>query len=386
MGCKILTKEELVGRLERLWAETAYFPTHFLSKEDLTPFLQADQVWCWEATEIPAEEVPDRLRQDLGELRQKEGRGIGRSLLCLWVSTAHNLETLEWAIGAISLELEVEGLLFDILLREDLEETKLGLLLLVTRHDQSVQKEMPHHSSMALPLPLGWDQSGRVVEGDLEKLRHLLVAGRTSTGIGEYIDSLLRSLLHQDGDQEIRMLLIPSPGGKLLRHAGDPHLLLPTITDTREAVYALQKAVMELEQRRRLFSIAGVKDIQAYNALADTATIPAILVVLEELAGLMNTAANETEEVICQIAQQGHTAGIHLILATKCPDPAVITGFIKLYVPSRISFAVDSAMESRITIDTSGAEHLGEEELLYRPLGVGKPIRLKIEQRHCSGR
>ncbi len=386
MEREMLTKEELVGRLEWLWAEPPYFSTHFLTKEDFTPFLQADQVWCWQATEIPAKEVPDWLRQDLSELRQKEGRGIGRSLLCLWASTAHNLETLEWAIGALGLELEVGDLNFEVLLREDLEETKLGLLLLAVMKNRSTQKEMTHHSSVALPLPLGLDQSGHAVEGDLGKLCHLLVAGRTSTGIGDYIDSLLRSLLHQDGDQEIRMLLISSPGGKLLRHAGDPHLLLPTITDTREAVYALQKAVMELEQRRRLFSMAGVKDIQAYNALADTATIPAILVVLEELAGLMNTAANETEEVICQIAQQGHTAGIHLILATKCPDPAVITGFIKLYVPSRISFAVDSAMESRIIIDTSGAEHLGEEELLYRPLGVGKPIRLKIEQRHCSSR
>lgn len=378
MGAKMLTKGELAGRLEGLWEEPPYFSTHFLTKEDFTPFLRADLVWCWEAAELPAAEAADWLRQNLRELRRREGGGIGRCLLYLWASTAHNLEVLERVIGALSWE--TERMLFDILLREDLEKTELGLLLLAVRADQSVSKETPRHSSGALPLLLGWDQGGHGVAGDLEKLHHLLIAGRVSTGLGEYITFLLEPLLHLAGGQAVQVLLLPSSGGKLLRHAGDPHLLLPVTTDAREAIHALRKAVMELERRHRLFSMSGVKDIQAYNALADTAALPVILVVLEELADMMEAVPDGTEEALCEIARQGHTAGVHLILATSRPSPQVLTGFLKANLPSRIAFAAGSAMESRVMIDASGAERLGEGELLYWPLGETKPIRLRRVQ------
>lgn len=243
-------------------------------------------------------------------------------------------------------------------------------------HGKMTKQEV---SDAVLPLFLGWDQGGHAAVGDMEKLQHLIIAGQTSTGLGDYINSLLRPLLHQASGQEVRLLLIPSPSGKLLRYDGDPHLLFPMPTDTRQAVHALQKALMEMEQRRSIFSTAGVKNLREYNALTGTESMPTILVVLEELAGLMKAAADETEKIICQIARQGHTAGIHMILATRYPVPQVITGLIKANIPSRVAFATGSLMESRVIIDTRGAEHLGEGELIYWPLG-GEHIRLRSVQ------
>lgn len=372
-----LTKQEMAQRLERLEKERPYLSTHFLTKEDFAPFFQADQVWYWETAELPVAEASAWLRRKLEKLRRKKQHVIGRCLLCLWASAAHNLGVLEQVIASLSWE--VENPLFDLLFREDLEETKLGLLLLVSMDARSTSDERLHHSPAVLPLSLGWAQNGHALVGDMEQLRHLLIAGRTSTGLGDYIGSLLQPLLHQDNGQKLRLLLIPSSGGKLLRYADDPHLLFPVPANTQAAGYALQWALMELEQRRRIFSIVGAQDIQTYNALADTETMPTVLVVLEELADLMKTAAHETEKTLCQIAKQGHTAGIHLIVATSHPVPQVITGLLKFDFVSRIAFAANSIVESRVMIDVGGAEHLGEGELLYCPLGARKPIRLQVQ-------
>lgn len=227
-----------------------------------------------------------------------------------------------------------------------------------------------------LPLCLGWDQSGQAVEGHMEKLCHLLIAGGTDTRVEEYTGALLQSLFHQVSPQEVQVILISASNGALLRYDEDPHLLLPVITDPQTAICTLKETVKKLEQRCHAFSVSGVRNIPA-NTLTDTVKMPAVLVVVEELAKLMEAGAEEAERAICQIAQLGLAAGVHLILATERPDPAVITGFIKFNVPSRIAFAVDSAMESRIILDMRGAEQLGEGELLYWPVGLDKPVLLR---------
>ena len=171
-----LTKQEMAQRLERLEKERPYLSTHFLTKEDFTPFFHADQVWYWETAELPVAEASACLRRKLEKLRRKKRHVIGRCLLCLWASAAHNLGVLEQVIASLSWE--VENPLFDLLFREDLEETKLGLLLLVSMDAQSTPDERSPHSPAVLPLSLGRDQNGHALVGDMEQLRHLLICVR----------------------------------------------------------------------------------------------------------------------------------------------------------------------------------------------------------------
>lgn len=375
-----ITRQELTELMERMCEEEPYLHSQEYVRlmDDFFPFFQAKQVWCWENAEIPVADGSAWIKERLDELPWRKGQGIGLALLYVWISPAHSLVVPERLMGELSNE--VVRLVFDVFLQKNSEESKLGLLLLVSMDTQLAVEKTPPLPAAVLPLSLGWDQSGQAVVGYMEELRHLLIAGGANTGIGAYTGALLQSLLCRDCAQEVQLILITFPDGDLLRYAGDPHLLLPAITDSQTAIRTLQETVNKLKQRCRAFLASGVRDIQAYNALRDTRKMPAVLVVVEELAKLMEAGGEDAEHAICQIAQLGLVAGVHLILATERPDAAVITGFIKLYVPSRIAFAVDSAMESRIIIDTSGAEHLGEEELLYWPLGPGKPVRLRSVQ------
>ena len=174
----------------------------------------------------------------------------------------------------------------------------------------------------------------------------------------------------------------------LAPYNGIPHLLIPVVTDPKKAAGALQWAVFEMMKRYKLFSENGVKELSAYNALADQAQpdengekmkkLPTVVVVIDELADLMLVAAKEVEESICRVAQMGRAAGVHLVIATQRPSADVITGLMKANIPSRIAFAVASAMESRIILDTQGAEKLvGRGDMLYFPLGSGKPTRVQ---------
>lgn len=375
-----ITKQELVELMEQIYEEEPclHFQEYVRLMDDFFPFFQAEQVWCWKNIEVPVDDASAWIRERLDELPWRKGQGIGLALLYVWISPAHSLAVPERLMGELSSE--VGHLLFDVFLQKDSEKSKLGLLLLVSMDTQLALEKTPPLPAAALPLSLGWDQSGQAVMGYMEELRHLLIAGGANTGIGAYTGALLQSLLRRDSAQELQLILITFPDGDLLRYADDPHLLLPTITDSQTAIRTLQETVSKLKQRCRAFFASGVRDIQAYNALTDTRKMPAVLVVVEELAKLMEAGAEEAEHAICQIAQLGLVAGVHLILATERPGAAGITGFVKLYVPSRIAFAVDSAMESRIIIDTSGAEHLGEEDMLYRPFGSGKPVQLQSIQ------
>ena len=162
---------------------------------------------------------------------------------------------------------------------------------------------------------------------------------------------------------------------------GIPHLYVPVVTDPKKAAGALQWAVVEMLKRYRLFSEIGVRDLEAYNkhcVASDEPTMPQVVIVIDELADLMLVASKEVEESICRVAQMGRAAGLHLIIATQRPSADVITGLMKANIPSRIAFAVSSAMESRIILDQGGAEKLvGMGDMLYSPLGSGKPTRIQ---------
>ncbi|MBO5867673.1 MAG: DNA translocase FtsK, partial [Oscillospiraceae bacterium] len=162
---------------------------------------------------------------------------------------------------------------------------------------------------------------------------------------------------------------------------GIPHLLIPVVTDPKKAAGSLQWAVSEMMRRYKAMSDSGVRDLESYNsimAMEDGNKLPQVVVIIDELADLMLVAAKEVEESICRIAQMGRAAGIHLIIATQRPSADVITGLMKANIPSRIAFSVASAMESRIILDTQGAEKLvGKGDMLYAPIGSGKPKRVQ---------
>jgi S-DNA-T family DNA segregation ATPase FtsK/SpoIIIE len=163
---------------------------------------------------------------------------------------------------------------------------------------------------------------------------------------------------------------------------GIPHLLIPVVTDPKKAAGALQWAVFEMMKRYKLFSEIGARDLKSYNAAMsknpEGQKLPQVVVLIDELADLMLVAAKEVEESICRVAQMGRASGIHLIIATQRPSADVITGLLKANIPSSIAFAVDSALNSRIILDTTGAEKLvGKGDMLYSPLGSGKPLRVQ---------
>ena len=189
-------------------------------------------------------------------------------------------------------------------------------------------------------------------------------------------------MLYKSTPEEVRFIMVDPKMVELAPYNGIPHLLIPVVTDPKKAAGALQWAVYEMMKRYKMFSEHNVKDLASYNKLAQTdealKKLPSVVVVIDELADLMLVAAKEVEESICRVAQMGRAAGMHLVIATQRPSADVITGLMKANIPSRIAFAVASAMESRIILDTAGAEKLvGRGDMLYAPLGEGKPKRVQ---------
>ncbi len=218
--------------------------------------------------------------------------------------------------------------------------------------------------------------------GNISKLPHMLIAGTTGSGKSVCMNSLILSLLYKATPDEVRLIMIDPKMVELGIYNGIPHLFIPVVTDPKKAAGALQWAVVEMLKRYRLFSEAQVRDLASYNALQknepDGQTLPQVVIVIDELADLMLCAAKEVEESICRVAQMGRAAGMHLIIATQRPSADVITGLMKANIPSRIAFAVSSSLESRIILDTSGAEKLiGMGDMLYAPIGTGKPLRVQ---------
>ena len=248
-------------------------------------------------------------------------------------------------------------------------------------------REFTGHKS-AVAFAVGKDIGGNRIIGDIAKLPHVLIAGTTGSGKSVCTNSLIVSLLYKSTPEEVRFIMVDPKMVELAPYNGIPHLLIPVVTDPKKAAGALQWAVFEMMKRYKAFSENGVKDLASYNALAEQSEpdengekmkkLPSVVVVIDELADLMLVAAKEVEDSICRVAQMGRAAGMHLVIATQRPSADVITGLMKANIPSRIAFAVASSMESRIILDSPGAEKLvGKGDMLYAPLGEGKPRRVQ---------
>ncbi|MDP4161135.1 MAG: DNA translocase FtsK, partial [Bacillota bacterium] len=239
-------------------------------------------------------------------------------------------------------------------------------------------------SPSKLKVALGKDIADQPVIADLIRMPHLLVAGATGSGKSVCITTIINSILYNATPDEVKLLLVDPKMVELNQYNGIPHLLAPVVVDPKKAASALKWIVKEMENRYELFAAAGVRDIERYNnlkAVETSRTTPAlsfIVVIIDELADLMMVAAGEVEEAICRLAQMARAAGIHLVIATQRPSVDVITGVIKANIPSRISFAVSSQIDSRTILDATGAEKLlGRGDMLYSPLGVNKALRVQ---------
>ncbi|WP_413365599.1 DNA translocase FtsK [Lysinibacillus sp. 3P01SB] len=238
-----------------------------------------------------------------------------------------------------------------------------------------------------LLIGFGRDITGQAKLAELNKMPHLLVAGSTGSGKSVCINGIIVSLLMRAAPHEVKMMMIDPKMVELNVYNGIPHLLAPVVTDPRKAAQALQKVVSEMERRYDLFSHTGTRNIEGYNEHVDAYNkenedkqpkLPYIVVIVDELADLMMVAPGEVEDAITRLAQMARAAGIHLILATQRPSVDVITGIIKANIPSRIAFAVSSAIDSRTILDMGGAERLlGRGDMLFLPAGASKPTRVQ---------
>ena len=235
-------------------------------------------------------------------------------------------------------------------------------------------------------VSLGKDIMGRVQTADITKMPHLLVAGSTGSGKSVCINSFIASILMRYRPDEVKLLLVDPKKVELSNYNGVPHLLCPVVTNPKKASLALQRLVQEMEHRYDIFEEEGVKNIGSYNELIDKKNLAGqslkhmtyIVIIIDELADLMMVASKEVEDSIMRITQMARAAGIHLIVATQRPSTDVITGVVKANIPSRISFAVSSQIDSRTILDCAGAEKLlGKGDMLYLPMGESSPIRIQ---------
>ena len=231
-------------------------------------------------------------------------------------------------------------------------------------------------------VALGKSIDGSCIVGNIARMPHLLIAGTTGSGKSVCMNSIIISLLYKAGPDDVKLIMVDPKMVELGIYNGIPHLLIPVVTDPKKAAGSLQWAVTEMLRRYRMMSDMGVRDLESYNSIVtseeDGQKLPQVVIIIDELADLMMVAAKEVEDSICRIAQMGRAAGMHLIIATQRPSANVITGLMKANIPSRIAFSVASAMESRIILDTMGAEKLvGKGDMLYAPIGCGKPLRVQ---------
>ena len=233
-------------------------------------------------------------------------------------------------------------------------------------------------ASSKLTVGLGMDISGQAIFADIGKMPHLLVAGATGSGKSVCINTLISSILFKATPDEVKLILIDPKMVELSNYNGIPHLMVPVVTDPKKASSVLNWAVQEMEKRYSIFANHGVRDIKSFNRRYTQEKLPLIVIVIDELADLMMVSPKDVEDAICRILQKARAAGIHMILATQRPSVNVITGIIKANLPSRISFAVSSQVDSRTILDRGGAETLlGKGDMLFSPQGAPKPIRVQ---------
>ena len=241
--------------------------------------------------------------------------------------------------------------------------------------------------NLKLLIGFGRDVTGQAVLAELNKMPHLLVAGSTGSGKSVCINGIIISIMMRAKPHEVKLMMIDPKMVELNVYNGIPHLLAPVVTDPRKASQALKKIVSEMERRYELFSHTGTRNMEGYNEHIDKwneeneekhPKLPYIVVIVDELADLMMVASSDVEDSITRLAQMARAAGIHLIIATQRPSVDVITGIIKANIPSRIAFAVSSAIDSRTILDMGGAEKLlGRGDMLFLPAGSSKPVRVQ---------
>lgn len=250
-----------------------------------------------------------------------------------------------------------------------------------------LESEENNKPNLKLLIGFGRDVTGQAVLAQLNKMPHLLVAGSTGSGKSVCINGIITSIMMRAKPHEVKMMMIDPKMVELNVYNGIPHLLAPVVTDPRKASQALKKIVSEMERRYDLFSHTGTRNMEGYNEYIDKwneendekhPKLPYIVVIVDELADLMMVASSDVEDSITRLAQMARAAGIHLIIATQRPSVDVITGIIKANIPSRIAFAVSSAIDSRTILDMGGAEKLlGRGDMLFLPAGSSKPVRVQ---------
>ncbi len=232
-----------------------------------------------------------------------------------------------------------------------------------------------------MPIALGKDISAKCIVTSVDKMPHLLIAGATGSGKSVCINTIILSILYKSNPNDVKLILIDPKVVELSIYNNIPHLAIPVVTDPKKASAALNWAVREMERRYQIFSENHVRDIKAYNKKnkdQELEKLPYIVIIIDELSDLMMVSANEVEDSICRLAQMARACGIHLIIATQRPTVDVITGTIKANIPSRISFAVSSQIDSRTILDQSGAEKLiGKGDMLFFPSSMAKPSRIQ---------
>jgi len=229
---------------------------------------------------------------------------------------------------------------------------------------------------------VGKDIGGSCIVGNIAKMPHMLIAGTTGSGKSVCMNSIIISLLYKASPEDVKLIMVDPKMVELANYNGIPHLMIPVVTDPKKAAGSLQWAVVEMMRRYKAMSDLGVRDLESYNNIIESEgegeKLPHLVIIIDELADLMLVAAKEVEDSICRIAQMGRASGIHLVIATQRPSADVITGLMKANIPSRIAFSVASAMESRIILDTQGAEKLvGKGDMLFAPIGCGEPLRVQ---------
>ncbi|MBO7395704.1 MAG: DNA translocase FtsK 4TM domain-containing protein [Ruminococcus sp.] len=237
-------------------------------------------------------------------------------------------------------------------------------------------------SQSKLAFAVGKDITGNAVVGDITKMPHVIIAGTTGSGKSVCTRSIIMSILYNAKPDEVKLILIDPKMVEFKVFEGIPHLLIPIITQAEKAAGALNWAVLEMMRRYNIFAEVGANDLKSYNELSEEdeelAFMPQIVIFIDELADLMLVAGKEVEDYICRLAQMGRAAGMHLVVATQRPTTDVITGLIKANIPSRIALSVMSQVDSRTIIDMAGADKLlGNGDMLYMPIGSGKPVRVQ---------
>lgn len=229
-----------------------------------------------------------------------------------------------------------------------------------------------------LALSMGLDVSGQAIVADLSKMPHMLIAGQTGSGKSVAMNSFICSLLFRASPAEVKLILVDPKRVELTHYNGIPHLLTPVIVDPEKVLSALKWTMAEMDRRYKLFQQVGARNIERFNELSGFQALPYIVVVVDELADIMMFSPVEVEDSITRIAQMSRATGIHMIVATQRPSVDIITGLIKANIPSRVAFAVSSQVDSRVVLDTPGAEKLlGRGDMLFIPPDQAKPTRIQ---------